>query len=78
MRLTETADEGKPSRGTLDALLNLSWYQLCAGQNDTVIATADQAAAIRKDYVSIGMNRAYLLMLKGSTNQAKIIYNKYR
>ena len=78
MRLTETADKGKPGRGTLDALLNLSWYQLCAGQYDTVIATADQAAAIRKDYISIDTNRAHALMLKGSTDEAKIIYNKHR
>jgi hypothetical protein len=32
VRLTETAAEGKPGDGTLDALLSLSWYQLCAGQ----------------------------------------------
>lgn len=78
MRLTETADEGKPGRGTLDALLDLSWYQLCAGQYDTVIAIADQAAAIKKDYISVETNRAHALMLKGSTDEAKMIYNKHR
>ena len=78
VRLTETAAEGKPGDGTLDALLSLSWYQLCAGQYDAVIATADQAAAIRKDYISIDTNRAHALMLKGSTDEARVIYNKHR
>jgi molecular chaperone GrpE len=74
---TETAAEGKPGDGTLDALLSLSWYQLFAGQYDAVIATADQAAAISKDYISIDTNRAHALMLKGSTDEARVIYNKH-
>ncbi len=75
---SETAAGGKPGDGTLDALLSLSWYQLLTGQYDTVIATADQAAAIRQDYISIDTNRAHALMLKGATDEAKFIYNKHR
>ncbi len=78
VRRTETAAEGKPGTGTLDALLSLSWYQLFAGQYDTVIATADQAAAIRDDYISIDTNRAHALMLKGAVDEAKFIYNKHK
>ncbi|MGO9984896.1 MAG: nucleotide exchange factor GrpE [Rhodomicrobium sp.] len=78
VRRTETAAEGKPGDGTLGALLNLSWYQLFTGQYDTVIATADQAAAISKDYISIDTNRAHALMLKGSTDEARVIYNMHR
>ncbi len=78
VRRTETAVEGKPGDGTLDALLSLSWYQLLAGQYEAVIATADQAAAISKDYISIDTNRAHALMLKGSPDEARVIYNKHR
>ena len=78
VRRTETAAEGKPGGGTLDALLSLSWYQLLAGQYDTVIATADQAAAIRRDYISIDANRAHALMLKGAEDEARFIYNKHK
>lgn len=78
VRRTETVAEGKPSGGTLDALLSLSWYQLLAGQYDTVIATADQAAAIRGDYISIDANRAHALMLKGAADEARFIYNKHK
>ncbi len=78
VRRTETAAEGKPGDGTLDALLSLSWYQLFAGQYDTVIATADQAAAISEDYISIDTNRAHALMLKGSTDEARVVYNKHK
>ncbi len=78
LRRTETAAEGKPGDGTLDALLSLSWYQLFAGDYDTVIATADQAAAIREDYISIDTNRAHALMLKGAADEAKVIYNKHK
>ncbi|MGC2602306.1 MAG: nucleotide exchange factor GrpE, partial [Rhodomicrobium sp.] len=75
---TEIAAEGKPGDGTLDALLSLSWYQLFAGQYDTVIATADQAAAISEGYISIDTNRAHALMLKGSTDEARVVYNKHK
>lgn len=78
VRRTETAAEGKPGDGTLDALLSLSWYQLFAGQYDAVIATADQAAAINEDYISIGINRAHALMLTGFTDEASVIYNKHK
>jgi molecular chaperone GrpE len=78
VRRIETAAEGKPGDGTLGALLSLSWYQLFTGQYDTVIATADQAAAISKDYISIDTNRAHALMLMGSTDEASVIYNKHR
>jgi len=78
VRRTETAAEGKPGDGTLGALLSLSWYQLFTGQYNTVIATADQAAAISKDYISIDTNRAHALMLMGSTDEARVIYNKHR
>ena len=78
VRRAETAAEGKPGDGTLDALLSLSWYQLLAGQYDTVIATADRAAAIRGDYISIDTNRAHALMLKGSTDEARAIYNEHK
>jgi molecular chaperone GrpE len=78
VRRTETAAEGKPGIGTLDALLSLSWYQLFAGQYETVIATADQAAAISSDYISIDANRAHALMLLGSTEEARTIYNKHK
>ncbi len=78
LRRTETAAKGKPGDGTLDALLSLSWYQLFAGQYDTVIAIADQAAAISGDYISIDANRAHALMLKGSTDEARAIYDKHR
>ncbi len=78
VRRTETAAEGKPGDGTLDALLSLSWYQLLAGQYDAVIATADQAAAIRDDYISIDANRAHALMLKGAVDEARVIYNMHR
>ena len=78
VRRTETAAEGKPGSGTLDALLSLSWYQLFAGQYDTVIATADQAAAISGDYISIDANRAHALMLLGSTDEARAIYAMHK
>jgi molecular chaperone GrpE len=78
VRLTETADAGQPGDATLDALLSLSWYQLCAGQYDAVIATADQAAEIREGYISIETNRAHALMLMDSLDEAKAIYNKHR
>jgi molecular chaperone GrpE len=78
VRRTETAAEGKPGIGTLDALLSLSWYQLFAGQYETVIATADQAAAISSAYISIDANRAHALMLLGSTDEARTIYNKHK
>ncbi len=78
VRRSETATEGKPGDGTLDALLSLSWYQLFAGHYDTVIATADQAAAIREDYISIETNRAHALMLKGAEDEARFIYNKHK
>jgi molecular chaperone GrpE len=78
VRRAETAAEGKPGDGTLDALLSLSWYQLLAGQYDAVIETADQAAAIRDDYISIDANRAHALMLKGAADEAKFLYNKHR
>ncbi len=78
VRRTETATEGKPGDGTLDALLSLSWYQLFAGHYDTVIATADQAAAIREDYISIDTTRAHALMLKGAADEARFIYNKHK
>ncbi len=78
VRRTETAAEGKPGDGTLDALLSLSWYQLLAGQYEAVIATADQAAAISKDYISIDTNRAHALMLNGYKNEARVIYNKHK
>ncbi len=78
VRRSETAAEGKPGDGTLDALLSLSWYQLLAGQYDAVIATADQAAAISKDYISIDTNRAHALMLRGFPDEARIVYNKHK
>ena len=74
VRRTETAAEGKPGNGTLDELLSLSWYQLLAGQYETVIATTDEAAAISSDYISIDANRAHALMLLGSTDEARAIY----
>ena len=77
-RLAETAAGEEPGDATLDALLSLSWYQLCAGQYDAVIMTADRAAAIREDYISIDTNRAHALMLMGSTDEARTIYNKHR
>lgn len=77
VRRIETAAEGKPGDGTLDALLSLSWYQLVARQYDAVIATADQAASIRDDYISIDANRAHALMLKGAADEARVIYNKH-
>lgn len=76
-RRFEIAVDGKPGDGTLDALLSLSWYQLLAGQHDAVIATADQAAAIRSDYISIDANRAHALMLKGAVDEARAVYNKH-
>jgi molecular chaperone GrpE (heat shock protein) len=78
VRRTETAAEKNPGDGTLDALLSLSWYQLVAGQYDAVIATADRAAAIREDYISIDANRAHALMLKGAADEARFIYNKHK
>jgi molecular chaperone GrpE (heat shock protein) len=78
VRRAETAAEGKPGDGTLDALLSLTWYQLLAGQYDTVIATADQAAAIRDDYITIDANRAHALMLKGAVDEARFLYDKHR
>lgn len=78
VRFIETAAEGKPGDGTLDALLSLSWYQLCAGQYNAVIAIADEATAIKLDYISIDTNRAHALMLKGSTDEARLIYNQHR
>jgi molecular chaperone GrpE len=78
VRRAEIAAEGRAGAGTLDALLSLSWFQLFAGQYDTVIAIADQAAAISKDYISIDTNRAHALMLKGSLDEARFIYNKHR
>jgi molecular chaperone GrpE (heat shock protein) len=78
IRDAETASGGKPGGGTLDALLSLSWYQLFAGHYDAVIATADQAAAIREDYISVDTNRAHALMLKGATDEARFIYNKHK
>jgi hypothetical protein len=78
VRRAETAAEGTPGDGTLDALLSLSWYQLLAGQYNAVIATADQAAAIRDDYISIDANRAHALMLKGAADEARFLYNKHR
>ena len=74
VRRTEIAAEGKPGSGTLDELLSLSWYQLLAGQYETVIATTDEAAAISSDYISIDANRAHALMLLGSTDEARAIY----
>jgi tetratricopeptide (TPR) repeat protein len=78
VRRTETGAEGNPGDATLDALLSLSWYQLAAGQYDAVIATADQAAAIREDYISIDANRAHALMLKGAADEARFIYSKHK
>ena len=78
VRRTETEAEGDPGDGTLDALLSLSWYQLAAGQYDSVIATADRAAAIREDYISIDANRAHALMLKGAVDEARFVYNKHK
>jgi hypothetical protein len=78
VRRAETAAEGKPGDGTLDALLSLSWYQLLAGQYNAVITTADQASAIRDDYITIDANRAHALMLKGAADEAKFIYNIHR
>jgi hypothetical protein len=78
VRRAETTVEGKPGVGTLDALLSLSWYQLLAGQYDAVIATANLAASIRDDYISIDANRAHALMFMGDADEARIIYDKYR
>src|SRR5262249_41094628 len=78
VRRAETAADGKPAEGTLKALLSLSWYQLFAGQYEAVIATADRAAAINKDYFLIDTNRAHALMLKGSPDEARAIYNKHK
>jgi molecular chaperone GrpE len=74
----ETAAEGKPGDGALGALLSLSWYQLFAGQYGDVIATANLAAEISEDYISIDTNRAHALMLKGFADEAKDIYGKHR
>ena len=78
MRRTEIASEGKPGNRTLDELLSLSWYQLLAGQYETVIETTDQAAAISSDYISIDANRAHALMLLGSTDEARAIYAMHK
>jgi hypothetical protein len=78
MRNAETAANGEPGERTLDALLNLSWYQLLAGRYTDVIATADEAAAINENYFSIDANRAHALMLTGSTDAARVVYNKHR
>src|SRR5215813_593962 len=78
VRRAETVADGKPGEDTLKALLELSRYQLFAGRYDDVIATADQAVAIRKDFFLIDANRAHALMLKGSTEEAKAVYNKYK
>jgi molecular chaperone GrpE len=78
VRRGETASEGKPGNATLDELLSLSWYQLLAGQYETVIATTDQAAAISSDYISIDANRAHALMLLGSTDEARAIYAMHK
>ena len=78
VRRTETAAEGKPGDGTLDALLSLSWYQLFAGQYDTVIATADQAAAISR---GLHLNRRKSCprsYAEGLQDEARFVYNKHK
>jgi len=78
VRRSETVGGGKPGEGTLKALLELSRYQLFAGRYDDVIATADQAVAISKDFLLIDTNRAHALMLKGSIEEARAVYNKHK
>ena len=43
-----------------------------------MIATADRAAAIREDYISLDANRAHALMLKGAEDEARFVYNKHK
>jgi hypothetical protein len=70
----ETKLEGKPGEETAQALVEVAWYALFAGEITKALTASDRAHALLPDDLTIETNRAHALMFLGRGEEAKALY----
>jgi TPR repeat protein len=70
----ETEREGKPGEETAQALNEVAWHALFAGEFTKAFTVADRAHSLLPDNVTIDTNRAHALMFLGSQKESKALY----
>jgi tetratricopeptide (TPR) repeat protein len=78
MEVADMQSSGKPGEATAEALGNVSWDALFAGEYATALDAADRALGIAPTALWIQSNRAHALMLVGRTKEARTIYLAHR
>jgi hypothetical protein len=74
----ETKREGKPGEETAQALGEVAWYALFAGEFTKALTVADRAHALLPDDLTIETNRAHALMFLGRGEDCKALYLAYK
>jgi TPR repeat protein len=75
----ETEREGKPGEETAQALNEVAWHALFAGEFTKALTVADRAHALLPDSLLIETNRAHALMFLGEREEeCKALYLAYK
>jgi TPR repeat protein len=74
----ETKREGKPGEETAQALHEVAWFALLAGEFTKALSVADRAHALLPDDLGIETNRAHALMFLERGEEAKALYLTYK
>jgi TPR repeat protein len=70
----ETKRQGRPGEETAQAVGDLAWYAVLAGQFTKALGAAERAHALLPDNLSIEADRAYALMFSGRGDESEAIY----
>jgi len=70
----ETKLEGKPGEETAQALVEVAWYALFAGEFTKALTASNRAHALLPDDLTIETNRAHALMFLGRGKESKALY----
>jgi hypothetical protein len=70
----ETTREGKPGKGTAEALVDEAWHALFAREFMKALTAANRAHALLPDDLSIETNRAHALMFLKRGKESKALY----
>jgi TPR repeat protein len=70
----EIKREGKPGEETAQALHEVAWFALLAGEFTKALTVADRAHTLLPDDLGIESNRAYALMFLRRAEDAKALY----
>jgi TPR repeat protein len=70
----ETTREGKPGKGTAEALYSVAWHALFAREFTKALTAADRVHALLPDARNFEINRAHALMFLKRGKEAKALY----